>query len=123
MHARINNLAAGDYHSFIICADERRSPVKGKLLGFGLGAGGRLSLRGHDADEGHSTPRPLMAFHGEKVRRQFLEMLIFSHNPSQAAKHVEAGPDYTIVITKRGEIYACGQNAYGQVSFYFSYSV
>jgi hypothetical protein len=55
----------------------------------------------------------IMAFHGEKVRRQFLEMLI-SHNPSQAAKHVEAGPDYTIVITKRGEIYACGQNAYGQ---------
>jgi Regulator of chromosome condensation (RCC1) repeat len=80
--AQIRSVAMSKYHTCILTRD--------RLFTFGFGAGGRL---GHGNEETKLTPTPVGKLMGK-------------------LEFVAAGPDNTLVINERGNLYSWGKNEY-----------
>ena len=90
--SKILTLACGDAHTLLLTNDG--NGINGKLLSCGHGAKGALGL-GHPMDGW--TPQPVQCLDGV------------------ALKQLAAGSDFSLVLGSKGDVYAFGGNAYGQL--------
>lgn len=83
----IKQISAGGHHNLVLSQD-------GKLFAFGFGQHGQLGLR---SNLNFATP---------KLVKDLL---------SKPIAKVAAGWNHSLVLTKKGDIFACGYGQYGQL--------
>jgi len=87
MDEELVQLSAGGRHSLVLTAT-------GRVYSFGYGAHGQLGLR---STKNHATPQLVKDLHSKPVAA------------------VAAGWNHSLVLTQRGDLFACGYGNHGQL--------